>query len=321
MKHRTTYNIWTLALAGLFLAFAASEVAAQEKTSDDDEVISISTRLVSVNVSATSAKGRPAALDGSTLKVYADGVPQETAFFHSQEDPANVVLLVDVSNSMRGSTAKATRDLVYAFLKASDSRNRYTLFVFNSRITKVGEYAGDEAGRAALYDALEKQKYGGGTAIYTAARQTLRDALAAKRSYKTALVLFTDGMDNASPAGQSLAEDLDTFGGYAAAFVIGESTDHDMLGAMSYGTPKSETKRIAEELKKTLGCEAYVASGSMGAFEGVAKRVSQMMRYSVELGFYPKDNAAQPGPHIIRIENRPGGDLNLKGRLRYVIEK
>lgn len=320
MKQKTTHNILLLVLAAALLVALSSKLVAQETAQDDVETISISTRLVRVTVTATDAKGQPTAFDGTTLKLYVDGAQQERAYLYQQEDPSHVILLVDVSGSMRGDIAKNTRFVIAEFLKASDARNRYTLFIFNRNVSKIGDFSGDEAGRRALLDALEKQKYGGDSAIYNAARQTLRDLLTAKRAHKSALVIFTDGVDNASLANTSLADDLDSFGGYSCAFVIGPPTNRDLLGSIYYPTPKSQTKEIAARLKKYIGGEAYIARGLDRDIEKVARKVAQTMRYSVELGFYPTEAAAQPGEHTVRIEGRDGMQLNLRSRLRYVIE-
>jgi hypothetical protein len=120
---------------------------------------------------------------------------------------------------------------------------------------------------------------------------------------------------------KALAEEFDYFGGYVAAFVIGDSTSHDYLAARYLGTPKSELKRRAAQLVRRLGCEAYVAHGSLRDYEGAAKRVSKEMTYSVELGFYPKDGAAEPGAHAVRVESRSVEGLSLKTRPGYSIGK
>lgn len=305
----------------LVSSLAASTAWGQtEEQFDPHETLSVNTRLVNVTVTATGAGGRARSFNTEALKLYADGIEQEMAYLHSEEAASNVVLLVDVSESMRGPAAETTRFLVSEFLKASDARNQYTLFVFNNVVKKVGEYGGDADGRRQLLEDLRKEKYRGGTALYSAARATLKQALAAKRSYKTALVIFTDGLDNAS-AGNQLADDLDSFGGFSCAFVIGPSTSADMLGSIYNPIPKSETERIAAAAKKYIGGEAYVARGLDRNFEKVAKRVAEIMHYSVEVGFYPQDNAAQPGPHTIQVASTAGGDLKLRSRLRYVIEK
>ncbi|HMF56977.1 MAG TPA: VWA domain-containing protein, partial [Pyrinomonadaceae bacterium] len=228
-----------------------------------------------------------------------------------------VAFLVDISDSMRGVAAKRTRHIISTFIKAADPRNNYVLFVFNNRFKKVGEYAGDRAGCKSLLAALEHQKYGGGTALYSSARDALRKVVEAQGVGKLAFIIITDGVDNASFANyRQMGDSLDTFGGFACAFVV--STPSYVDGVY---TPESETSRIASRLSDAIGAEAFVARGLEEDVSEIAQRVAEMMTLSVELSFYPEFPAGEIGAHSIRVEyrNRPR-DIRVTSRKRYIIE-
>lgn len=305
-----------LLLAVAFFSFTSS--AQTEDQSASVETITVNTRLVTITVTGVDAKGRPASIDGSHLRLYADGAEQQPAFVHNQDSASNVVLLVDTSGSMRGPTAKETRYLVRQFLQASDPRNHYLLFTFSNGIRSLGEFQGDEDGQRALIQALEAARYGGATAIFASAQQALKAALAARPAMKTSLVIFTDGVDNADGP---LVEDLKSFGGFVGAFVIGQSADYNMLDSLYYPIPKEETRRLANALQQAIGGQAYVARGSNKEIATIARQVADTIRSSVEIGFYPQDRAAEPGTHSLRVESSVTDAISLNSRLRYSIEK
>lgn len=323
MKHNILHNTvkFTLALVAL-LAFSAGRASAQqEPTLDDSDTIRVTTNLVNVSVQVTDSKGRAVAFDAKQLKIYADGVPQETAFSYTNaSDPTTVVtLLVDISDSMRGRAAQRCRLLINELVKAASPSNRYILYVFSDHTTRVGEFAGDEAGRRALMKALEAQKYGGRTPLYSAARQIIKEARATQ--HKSAIMVFTDGSDNASLVNGKLSDsdealDFDSFGGFACAFLIYP----DLLRSDGIYMPKSETDRVAAQVKKYIGGETYVARGTDGNVESIARRAAESLTLSVELAFYPTSDAASHGIHSLKVMSLTPTDLHIRSRMRYVVE-
>ncbi|OLE55024.1 MAG: hypothetical protein AUG51_05155 [Acidobacteria bacterium 13_1_20CM_3_53_8] len=313
IKHQSI----AIALFALIL-ICGEKASAQDAGLGPEDTISVNTRLVRVSVSATDTRRhRAIALDASTLKLFADDREQQIAFIQQHEAPTTVAFLVDISDSMRGVAAQRTRHIVSTFVKAADPRNNYVLFVFNNRFKRVGEYAGDQAGRKALISALEHQKYGGGTALYTSARDALRKVVETRRQGKLAFIIITDGVDNASFANyRQMGNSLDTFGGFACAFVV--STPAYADGAY---VPESETSRIAARLSEAIGAEAFVARGLEDDVTQIAQRVAEMMTLSVELSFYPEFPTGEIGAHSIRVEysNKPR-NVKINSRTRYIIE-
>src|SRR5436190_22223891 len=87
-----------------FLCFAAAglvlPLAAQEKTAD--EVIKVSTTLVSVPVIVSDRQGRYIPdLGQADFRILQDGVEQKIDFFAAAAEPINVAVLIDTSQSTR----------------------------------------------------------------------------------------------------------------------------------------------------------------------------------------------------------------------------
>ncbi len=308
----------TIALTLFVLLLACVYARAQDGEYAAEDTVSVNTRLVRVSVTATDTRRhRAVALDVSTLKIFADDHEQQIAFIQQQEAPTTVAFLVDISDSMRGTAAELTRHIISTFIKRADPRNNYVLFVFNNKFKKVGEFSGDQMGRKALISALERQRYGGGTALYSSAREALRKVAESQKGGRLAFIIITDGVDNASFANyKRMGDSLDAFGGFACAFVVSAPSYVDGVYL-----PESETNRIASKLSDAIGAEAFVARGLDDDIAQVAQRVAEMVTLSVELSFYPEFPTGEAGPHSIRVEygNKPPG-VHINARSRYVIE-
>src|SRR5947208_9614827 len=88
-----------LSVAALLMSGAL--LYAQTKTASD-ETIKIETRLVSVPTVVSDHNGRYIpGLTRSDFKVFQDGAEQSIEFFAATEEPINVALLIDTSQSTR----------------------------------------------------------------------------------------------------------------------------------------------------------------------------------------------------------------------------
>src|SRR3954452_19207296 len=89
----------------VFLSIAAVLLAAAAlfaQTKQGDETIKVETRLVSVPTVVSDHNGRYIpGLKKSDFKVFQDGTEQPVEFFAATEEPINVALLIDTSQSTR----------------------------------------------------------------------------------------------------------------------------------------------------------------------------------------------------------------------------
>jgi len=83
-------------------ATPAATPAAKPKANADDEVIKVSTDLVTTPVSVLDRQGRfIPGLKQKDFKIFENDVPQKITYFQSEEQPFTVILMIDVSPSTK----------------------------------------------------------------------------------------------------------------------------------------------------------------------------------------------------------------------------
>ncbi|HLN81852.1 MAG TPA: VWA domain-containing protein [Thermoanaerobaculia bacterium] len=193
-----------LGLAGLVLALAGLPATAQSppanpQPAQDAPTYSeeVGTEYVLLPVLVFDKKGR--FVDGLAKKdfrVRVDTTPVEIDEFERDDGAAvSMAFLVDTSGSMEiagklDHAKKAIRSIVQARLPGDD----FALFAFSEgKVEIVADFSSDSA---KLFRALDGLEAGGQTALFDAVAATPR--LLKGRNAKRAILLFTDGVDNAS---------------------------------------------------------------------------------------------------------------------------
>ncbi len=159
----------------------------------DAESIKIETQLVSVPVIVSDHNDvyvPDLAQDEFTL--YEDGVKQEIAFFATDKEPFNVVLMLDTSASTQEKLSliqKAAKD----FTSQLQPQDRIKVIAFDDALHDLSGFTND---RALLRAAIERTQAGQGTKLYDALKYALNSLLNIKG--RKAIVIFTDGVDSYS---------------------------------------------------------------------------------------------------------------------------
>ncbi len=162
----------------------------------DAESIKIETQLVSVPVIVSDHNDvyvPDLAQDEFTM--YEDGVKQEIAFFATDKEPFNVVLMLDTSASTQeklGLIQKAAKD----FTAQLQPQDRLKVIAFDDAIHDLSAFTND---RALLRAAIERTQPGQGTKLYDALKYALNSLLNVQSvGGRKAIVIFTDGVDSYS---------------------------------------------------------------------------------------------------------------------------
>jgi len=173
------------------LVLAAGLACAQ-----DDVVFRAGVALVHVVAEVTSADGR--ILDGlakADFRVLDEGKEQAILQFAAEEEPLDLILLFDVSGSMRevvAAVAAAAREGFHE-LKAGD---RVSVMVFNTRSRVVAPFTDDleAVDRTIQRDVMDIQ-FGGGTFIQAAVDDAALRFLHEKRTQRRrAVLIITDNI-------------------------------------------------------------------------------------------------------------------------------
>ena len=150
-----------------------------------------------VQVTATVTDGRNkyvTRLPQSAFRVFEDGKPQMISHFASEGVPVDLVLAIDVSESMRDAVPKL-KTTVREFLTAIPARDRVTVLGFNDKIFTLARKATDPAERVRAVDRMAPW---GATALYDVV--IAGTDLLGRESGRKAMVIFTDGEDEGSHA-------------------------------------------------------------------------------------------------------------------------
>ncbi len=162
----------------------------------DQEVVTLESPLVTLNVSVTDGEGKViTGLTAADFTVEEDGVPQTITHFTTETAPFNLVLLLDVSGSTRGNfdlIRQAARRFV-ALLRPED---RLAIILFARDVQVVAHLTND---REALERALSRVEPPlGSTAVYDAIGYALIEEMGRVRGQRNALVVLSDGRDSST---------------------------------------------------------------------------------------------------------------------------
>jgi Ca-activated chloride channel family protein len=170
-------------------------LVATSRTQSAGYTEAVEVEVVQVTATVTDGSGRfVKGLTRDQFRVKEDGVPQRITAFAGENIPLEIVVAVDVSQSMTESmpTLKAA---VGTFLRALRPDDQVTLVAFNDNIFTLARRSTDPAARVRAVDRLAPW---GGTALFDAMLTALNTV--GKQPGRRSVVVFSDGEDQNSVA-------------------------------------------------------------------------------------------------------------------------
>ena len=164
-------------------------------TMSEEGAVKLETYLVNLNVSAIDKAGKAiAGLTTNDFIVEEDGVPQKISFFSPQQSPFNLVLLIDLSTSMRDEI-DLIRETAAHFLNVITALDSVAVVTFSTDVIVVSTLTNHhEEVRDSIQSMIAPV---GGTAFYDALGFTLAETLRTVKGQRNAVIAITDGEDNA----------------------------------------------------------------------------------------------------------------------------
>jgi VWFA-related protein len=166
---------------------------------DPVETIRIDSDLVDLKVSVLGfAPNTPAPLlEQEDFRVLEDGVEQEISFFAAADAPFDLVLLLDLSGS-NSKNLKMIRNSAKRFVDAARDIDRIALVAFTDQPALYSPFSLDR--RQLKKSIAEMDEAIGGTNFWDSLDYVLKDLInQAGGLRRTAIVVMTDGIDNALP--------------------------------------------------------------------------------------------------------------------------
>jgi tight adherence protein B len=249
---------------------------------------------VRVDVLVTS-DGRPVAgLGTSDFEVRDNGVLQDVAVVSTEQLPLNVVLALDVSDSVKGVRLTHLRAASEALIGGLPPRDRAALLTFSHLLTLASPLTAD---LARVRGAIAGMQAHGATALFDATYTGM--VLGEADTGRSLLIVFTDGADTAS----FLARD--------AVLGAARSTEVVVYGAAVALPGRSAfVKDVAERTGGSL-----LELESIADLPGAFLRILDEFRQRYVLTYTPK-GVASTGWHRLEVQVK-GRRVLVKARAGY----
>ncbi|HKY45315.1 MAG TPA: VWA domain-containing protein [Pyrinomonadaceae bacterium] len=189
---QTSFTFFTS--AALVLLLLAGVAASQ----DPIDTVRIDSDLVDLKVSVLGFAPNVAVplLDPKDFVVLEDGVPQEISFFAAADTPFDLVLLLDLSGS-NSKHLKMIRNSAKKFVDAARDIDRIALVTFTQQPALYSSFSLDRRKLKKTIDEMDEAS--GGTNFWDAMDYVLTDLIPQAARRRSAVVVMTDGIDNALP--------------------------------------------------------------------------------------------------------------------------
>jgi Ca-activated chloride channel homolog len=244
------------------------------------------------------------------FEVFDDGRPRAISDFRQDTAWVSVALLFDVSGSMQGHLADA-RETASFVLRALDARDEAAVFRFDTRLEEALPF---REGVRRLPPSMSTVVPFGATSLHDAIAQTAQRA-AAREGRRRAIIVFTDGNDNASRLKPSevagIASAIDV-----PVYIVGVVSALDDPASETRTTSAAHSPLTGDlaNLSAWTGGQTFVVSSETQR-NAVARQIVEELRHQYLIAI---ESSAQPGWHrlTVKVRNR---ELTVRARSGYTV--
>jgi len=289
---------------------------------DEDDIVRVDTSLVNLNVSVfnNQLKWFVGTLEKNDFKVFENGREESVAYFATTDVPFDLVLLIDMS----GSTSDK-RDLIrkstQRFIEAARPTDRLAIVTFASETEVVCPLTAD---RSKLIAGAKRIEGFGGTLLWDALKLTLDNVVGPRTmGRRRAIVVMTDGVDNALDGGTSgseisfadLLEAVRKSDELIIPIYLDTENDQNFTGGFRARTYENARKTLALLAQESGGL--YYSARKINDLNGVYDQVINDLGKVYSLGYKPTNEKRDGSWRRVQIQiaNRP--DLSARSRLGY----
>jgi Ca-activated chloride channel homolog len=291
---------------------AATQAPAPAPKAQVSEPIRVPVNLVNVIATVLTRREKLVTdLERKDFHVKEDGQEQEIEFFSRETDlPLRIALLLDTSNSIR-ERLEFEKDAAIEFVHNTIRRKKDLAFlmIFDNEPAVVRDYTDDTS---LLTDSVQKQRAGGGTALYDAifqASEKLAQSPAPpdNSAVRRVIVVITDGDDNLSRRSRGAAIEAAERTG-AAVYCISSSTAWVSAAETSDGKKQVQRKYVKEEEDKVLDEFASETGGrafypySVDDLGQSFQDIGEELRNQYSLAYVPPNRTADGKFRKIHVE-------------------
>jgi len=289
---------------------------------DEDDIVRVDTSLVNLNVSVfnNQLKSFVGTLEKNDFKVFENGREESVTYFATTDVPFDLVLLIDMS----GSTSDK-RDLIrkstQRFIEAARPTDRLAIVTFASETEVVCPLTAD---RSKLIAGAKRIEGFGGTLLWDALKLTLDNVVGPRTmGRRRAIVVMTDGVDNALDGGTSgseisfadLLEVVRKSDELIIPIYLDTENDQNFTGGFRARTYENARKTLALLAQESGGL--YYSARKINDLNGVYDQVINDLGKVYSLGYKPTNEKRDGSWRRVQIQiaNRP--DLSARSRPGY----
>lgn len=288
----------------------------------DEETIRLESSLVNLNVSVTDRAGVALpALNKEDFEISENKVPQTIEFFKPTSAPFNLVLLLDLSGSIKDKI-DVVRSAALKFLDVVGPEDKVAVVTFTREVKVISQLTNDRDTLRRRIKAIEEGA--GGTAFYEAVWFAVVDTLRGTKGQRNAVVIMSDGVDNSLERFNPMPTRV-TFDRVARlleesdviAFPVYLDTEYEEV--FKRGSSTSEAYAISrvqlERLAEISGGQIFQARQAKD-LAGAYGQVAAALRTVYSVGYYPTN--PEPDGTFRRVRVRVNrGDAVVRTRKGY----
>ena len=285
--------------------------------------IKVDVRLVNAAFTVRDANGKLVnGLTKDDFDLLEDGVPQEIKFFSRSSDlPLRLGLLLDGSGSQRSFNKAHHKDLEKFVEATLDTRDRALLLGFGNRLRVAADFTGSasavikglthfEKGRFHGMEQLDRDgKRSGGTAVFDAVAAVSRQKLKQFAGERKAIVLLSDGEDNASV--HSLSDAIEAAQGADAPIYTVRYTE------IRHGVASRRNREGADAMDRLAEETGGIAfDATTGNVEKHLARIGEELRNLYDSGYKSSNSGGEGQFRKITIRAKKAG-LKVRAKGGY----
>lgn len=273
-------------------------IVASTRTKGLDQVEKVSVEVVQITAVVTERGRFVSGLQQSQFKLTEDGVPQAIGHFSAEGSPLEIVVAVDVSESMTQAMPQL-KNAVKKFLSALGPKDQVTVAAFNDNMFTLTRRETSVAQRTRAVDRLTAW---GGTALYDVIIRGVQQL--SRQPGRRVLVVFSDGDDRTSHATIHAVEQA-VRANDATLFMV----------ALGRGVKEAQLKSGIERLVDLSGGRALFVERSDRLDEPFAEILDELSNQYI-LGYESSNRNRNGSWREVKVE-MPGTGYSVRARQGY----
>ncbi len=273
---------------GLVILLCSFTVNAQDRSqpqkSEKDKEYTLPVEILEVQlaVSVQDKEGRPVdGLKQENFQIFEDKVQQTIKTFRHEDIPLSLGLVIDNSGSMRNKRERVNSSAL-AFVRESNPEDETFIINFDDSAYLEQDFTSSIGD---LIDALENIDARGETALYDALYLAADKVAKDGKKDKKAILLITDGEDNASKYGiNKIIEALRQ--SKVTLYAIGLLEDDDQRGGLFKKAPSKKAKDDLLKFAEITGGQAYFPK-NLDEVEDLVKHIAHDLRNHYTISYTP----------------------------------